>query len=343
MTSAGDAAPVPEPVPGPEPDLDLPAPRRASVRATALRVVLLVVAVGFSAVSLRSAWTDVQADLDRLTVSAVALSALALVLGFCLLFAAWYRMLGAMGRDERFGVLDGAEVYAVGQLGKYVPGAVWPAVIQSQMGARRHVGWRVIVGGYTMLVVLTITTGAEAALGTLTGPVEPWIRWVVVAGAVLGLVLTWATVHPDALHRQLDRLLERLTGAGFPERLDLRAAAEAALLCFGAWVLLGAHAAAILQPLGVAPSQFVFVGGSFVLAWVAGIVAVPLPAGIGVREAVLIVTVGSLVGRPTAITLAVVSRLIQVVADLVAAGVLGGIGVLRQRRHARSASPPATS
>ena len=308
-----------------------PPTRATSWRGNAVRAVLMGVVLIFVGLSLTSAWSDVRADLSQLTWQALGVSTAALCAGFGLLFAAWYRILGALGRPDAFSVRDGAEVYSVGQLGKYVPGAVWPVLIQTEMGARRNVGWRLMVGAYTILILLSLTTGSAAALGTLAGPIDVWVRWVIVGGAVCGVLITWATVHPDALHRQLDRLLIRFTGGGFPDRLNGKATAEAAALCFGAWLCFGVHAAAILYPLGVTPSDFVFVGGSFVFAWVAGIAAIPIPAGFGVREAVLILTVGQLAGRPTAITLAFVSRLLQVIVDLVVAGSLGAGGAFRRR------------
>ena len=52
------------------------------------------------------------------------------------------------------------------------------------------------------------------------------------------------------------------------------------------------------------------------------------------REAVLVLTVGALTDRPTAIALALVSRLVQVGVDLGAAALLGSLGlVLRGRRR----------
>jgi hypothetical protein len=301
-------------------------------RATAVRVLALLVVLVFAGLSLRSAWSDVRADLARLTVPAITASALAFGAAIACQFAAWFGLLHRHARANTFGMHDGAVVYSVGQLGKYVPGAVWPAVIQSDMGARRRMPWRVMLGAYTQMLVLSVTTGAVLGLGTLLGPAPPWVHAVAIAGAVAGVVFGWAAVHPDALHRWMDRVLQRLTAAGLPERLDGRAAARAAALSIVAWLLIGAHAVAIVRPLGVTAGDALFVGASFVFAWVCGIVAVPFPAGLGIREAVLIVTVGQLTDRPTAVALALASRLIQVVVDLGLAGVLGALGPVLRRR-----------
>ena len=304
-----------------------------SIRATAIRVIALLVVLVFAGLSLRSAWSEVRADLARLTVPAVAVSALAFVAAIACQFAGWFTLLRHHARANTFSVHDGAVVYSVGQLGKYVPGAVWPAVIQSDMGARRRMPWRVMLGAYTQTLVITVTTGAVLSLGVLAGPAPGWVRAVVVAGAVAGAVFAWAAVHPDALHRWMDRVLQRLTGAGLPDRLDGRSSLVAASTALVAWVLFGVHAVAIVQPMGIGLGDALFVGTSFVFAWVCGIVAIPFPAGLGVREAVLILTVGQLTDRPTAVALALVSRLIQILIDLGVAGALGALGpVVRRRR-----------
>ena len=309
--------------------------------ATAVRWILLVVVVTFAGLALRSSWTEVRSDLARMTVQSVVLASLAFVLALGLQFFSWFRLLrgpvrGRPAADrEQFGLHDGAVVYSVGQLGKYVPGAVWPAVIQADMGARRNLPWRRMVGAYTQVLVLSVTTGAVVGAVTAVGPVPWWVRVVALAGGVTGLVLTWAAVRPDALHSWMSSVMQRLTGAGFPERLVQRDAVVAGVSTLVAWVLVAVHAVLILRPLGVGWGDAVFVGGSFVFAWVCGIVAVPVPAGLGVREAVLVLTVGALTDRPTAIALALVSRLIQVAVDLGAAALLGSLGLaLRRRRSA---------
>jgi hypothetical protein len=65
-------------------------------------------------------------------------------------------------------------------------------------------------------------------------------------------------------------------------------------------------------------------------------VVFPLPAGLGAREAILIVTIGELLGRPAATTLALTSRLVQVAVDLLlatASGVPHALSAVRQARQ----------
>ena len=61
--------------------------------------------------------------------------------------------------------------------------------------------------------------------------------------------------------------------------------------------------------------------GSFALAWLAGVVAVYAPGGLGVREAVLVALLRGRLGVADALVLAAASRVVFVVADVALAGV----------------------
>lgn len=55
------------------------------------------------------------------------------------------------------------------------------------------------------------------------------------------------------------------------------------------------------------------------------------PAGAGAREAVLVLALGSVLDRPEALVLALVSRLLMVVADAILAGAAAPDLMLRRR------------
>ena len=68
--------------------------------------------------------------------------------------------------------------------------------------------------------------------------------------------------------------------------------------------------------------------GGYALSWTAGFVAVFAPAGLGVREAVMIAVLHTQATAAIAITVTLVSRAISVLADTatgaMAAGLVGG-------------------
>lgn len=86
------------------------------------------------------------------------------------------------------------------------------------------------------------------------------------------------------------------------------------------------HAWLLARPLGAGPELLVPTTGAFALAFVAGLILVPLPAGAGVREGVFVAMLAGSIGAPAALTVSLVSRLLLVVVDLLLAG---GLGVRR--------------
>ncbi len=56
--------------------------------------------------------------------------------------------------------------------------------------------------------------------------------------------------------------------------------------------------------------------GGYVIAWVAGLVTPGAPAGVGVRELVLITSLGGVAERPEILTAVLISRLVTVVGDV---------------------------
>jgi uncharacterized membrane protein YbhN (UPF0104 family) len=100
------------------------------------------------------------------------------------------------------------------------------------------------------------------------------------------------------------------------------------------WVLFGAHAWVLAVALGGRSSQLAIVCvGAFALAWVVGLLVVIAPAGAGAREAALVLALGTVLDRPEALVLALVSRIIMVVADAVVAAVVAPDLLLRRRAN----------
>jgi hypothetical protein len=86
------------------------------------------------------------------------------------------------------------------------------------------------------------------------------------------------------------------------------------------WILIGVSfwmtARAFLP---VKASDLAFYMGAFAAAWLVGLIAIYAPSGIGVREAVLVAILGPRIGSADALVIAVVSRAVFTVADLVPA------------------------
>ena len=182
-----------------------------------------------------------------------------------------------------------ARWYFLGELGKYVPGGIWPVVGRGELAHR---------GGVDRGV----------AYQSVAWSLASWY------GAAVLPVAAVAT-HPR-LQAAAAGTLRRLTGG----RVDLavlpwRTAVVLVASYLPTWVCIAGATAAVTTAYGADPGWRA--PAAAVLAWVVGFVAVPVPAGAGVREAVFVATSGLPAG--VGLTVAVTTRLAFVAVDLAGA------------------------
>ena len=88
-----------------------------------LRGGLLAAAAGLAVYGLASQWSQVQAALDKLAWYDVAGAEVCVIAGLGAMMLAWRALLADFGSP--LPLPAAIRVMFVGQLGKYVPGAVW--------------------------------------------------------------------------------------------------------------------------------------------------------------------------------------------------------------------------
>jgi len=80
-------------------------------------------------------------------------------------------------------------------------------------------------------------------------------------------------------------------------------------------------------------AAFLLCAGLYGLAWTAGFLAIVVPAGAGIREAVLVIGLAPYLPAGGALVVALLSRVVATIVDVS----LAGIGVLMNRLARRSA------
>ena len=304
--------------------------------STRLRQVLTVlfVAAGVAAAAV-FVWLrrdEVGDALSRLSVLA-SLGALLAGLGATVLtMLAWRAAVTDFG--TRLPLRAAGRVFFLGQLGKYLPGSVWPVLAQMELGRDYGVRRASSAAAATLMLVLAAVTGTGVAVLTLPLAADGLLaeyRWVAVAAIPLLALLV------PSVQQRLVRLAARV----LHRPLDLpRSSARGMVLAAGwmisAWALFGLHLHLLVaSTCGCAPSVALDVG-AFALAWVAGFLFVIAPAGAGVREGVLVLGLSPVLEPGAALLVALASRVLLTVADLglAAVGVLGA--------HRRGIPPEVT-
>lgn len=314
---------------------------RGTLIVTGIAGAALVVA---QLLSLRGGGAGIP-HMDRpwlLAPAAVALAATVVLYAY-----AWRTIVCALD-PARPRVADSIAAFAAAWLGRHVPtGAPYVAgkvILANSLGHGRSAAAASIV--YENLIAICVATAIGSALLLAVfddGP--PLLVWAMVGvTALCGL----AALCSPVAHGFLRWCAWRASALKPLERWPMPAGGlvrSAALLgVAGAWngVAFGLTLAAF-EPLSA--REFLIAGAVFNLAGAAGVAAVVVPSGLGVREAVIVALLQYIVPVETAIAAALVARVLSLPLDL-AFGAAGGAWLAATGRTrespARTAGDPVT-
>ncbi len=302
-------------------------PGAVNVKALAVRtvrVLLVLLALGFCAWSLVSQWDATVRAFEQMSAGTL-LGAFAF--GAAGLFA-W--MLGwrtfLVGLGSPMPLRPAFRITAISALGKYVPGKVWALVTQIEM-AREHQVPRARSFSATMLAIAT-STACGLAVAAVTLPLSSaaareryW--WLFPLAPVL-----LACLHPRIVTWGLDTALRIVRRPPLEHPVGLGATLVAVVWTLAGWLLFGVHLWLLCMAVGGDGPSLPFVAtGAYALAFVAGFLVFIAPGGIGAREGAMVVVLSPVLPAGAPIVVALASRVLLTVADLLGAGVavlLGG-------------------
>jgi len=130
--------------------------RRKAVAVAA--VVAVVVGAAYAIYRERHPFGDA---LHRVGVWPMVLSLVVGAAGTAVTFPLWREVLGGLGVRLPWG--PGARVFFTSQLGKYLPGSMWPLVMQMEAGRARGASRRTMIAGNLLTIVLSCCVGLLVA------------------------------------------------------------------------------------------------------------------------------------------------------------------------------------
>jgi uncharacterized membrane protein YbhN (UPF0104 family) len=310
------------------PDRGRPGGRRSRSLRNLLRFAVLALFTAVLIVVLARRWNEVRPLLHELSVAGVGLAGVAVVAGIYATFLCWRAVLTDLGSPLPLG--GGMRIFFLGQLGKYLPGSVWPLLAQMELGRDYKVPRRASGAAVAIFMLLILGSGllvAAVALPLLGEHALQRYWWALTALPVAAVLL-----YPPVLNRLLATALRLAQRDPMPNPLTLPGVVRAVGWALVSWGLYGLHVWLLARMLGaggvgILPRSI----GAFAAAWCVGFLVVIAPAGGGAREAALIVLLGSGVGAARATVIAVVSRLLFTVGDL---GWGGGVALAVRKRTA---------
>jgi hypothetical protein len=290
-------------------------PNRTRAVLGAVVVVLVVLAAAFAIYQRRHAFADA---FDRVGVAVLLGSFVLGVVAVALTCLSWRSVVGGLGVHTELG--PAARVFFTSQLGKYLPGSVWPVLIQMEAGRRWGAARRTMLAANLISIVLGCGVGLLLASALLpfsdTGALSHY-WWL-----LLALPALLALVHPRAIPALLDRLFALARREPMHERLDLGHSLRAAAWSALSFVMLGLHVAVLVLAIGGGGIGTVLLCvGGMALAVSGGILFIPAPAGAGIRDVILALVLQTRLSPGEALAVVVASRALLVAVDLSLAGV----------------------
>ncbi len=273
--------------------------------------VIGLVCVAFVVSRMAAQWDEVRDEVADAEVGWLVLALVMAVAGMTWIAACWRRAIGLLGHET--GRRRTVAWYFAGEIGKYVPGGVWPVLGRGELARRGGVP-RGRAYPSVGLSLVALYLGALAVASVLVPLDLAKQSQSPAALAMLALLpLGLAALHPAVLTRLRDRVA-RLTGRGADIEIPpWRHTVTLVAMYVPAWLFIWAATWCVAR--SVLPDPPVLrIGIATTLSWTAGFVAVPVPAGAGVREAVFVASAG----LPPALgaTIAVGSRLVFLLADV---------------------------
>ncbi len=310
--------------------------KRARLAQLSTAAGLLIAAAGgfFVVRAIANQWSDVRSTLGSARPGWLIAGALLAGAAMVAMALPWRRALALLGVEVPVGAT--LVWYFLGEIGKYVPGGIWPVVGRAELARRGG------VPRASAYASVALSLGAlylsAMLLSTLLLPLRfaragttAWLWVLVLLPVGLGLLhhrpLAWLAARAERiLHRDLDITIPRWSAS-------LRLVVE----YVPSWLLVGTSTWCIARAFSPQAS-WLTIAPAAVLSWVVGFVLVPVPGGIGVREAVFVALVGGALPAGTRGAIAITARLAFMLADTAGAAVAA---LLLRRASRTAAAPPA--
>ncbi len=277
------------------------------------RFLVLIAALAPLAYALAKSWRDVQVALARVNWPGFVVAQLLLFLVMPLMASiSW---LTVRRLTDVIGLYRAIQLYFISQLPKYLPGGIW--AFPGRMVAYQRVGverTKAIVSVFREVTALFLGGAAIALLGLAGGlPTSGDLRLLLgigVAGSILVLLLTqtpwfWRLLSSIRVLRSTALPILDIPSGD----VSLSWLPSAFVMSCLFWLALGVGFRYLVMAISPGVSMsWIGAASAFALAWCVGFVFVFVPAGLGIREAVLAFLLSRFLAEGDALAVALLAR-----------------------------------
>ena len=277
---------------------------------------VMVIAVVVGGYEIYSRWHGVSSALHTIGLLASVEALLALLVAQFGNLKVWQVLLAGLGSPLSTRVA--ARILLVGQLGKYIPGSLWPILTQMELGAQAKVPRDRSASTSVLAMLVSLAVGLFVAVVTL-----PFTEH---SNAYLAMFLLLPVFvvgfHPKVLNPLLNKLFKITKRTTLETPVGGRVILKVLAWQLMAWVFQGLQIWILAERFHAPAGKTALIAlGGWAFAWCAGFVAVFAPAGAGIRDVLLFAALKPVIGGPAATAVVLVSRGINTINDLLVAGV----------------------
>lgn len=294
----------------------------------------LAAVIAFAVYYVARDWGDIRHALERIGPWAALASLVFVLAALVASMLVWRTLLAGLG--SHLPLRAASRVLFIGQLGKYLPGSVWPVLAQMELATEHKVPRGRTAAASIINMAVTLLAGLLVGLIALpfTGGVG---RYWWVFGVAVPLV---ACLYPAVLNRLLRLAFKLLRRPPLEHPLTGRVILASLGWSAVCWFCYGLQIWILMVKTGAGPARALPLAiGGFALAFAVGFVVILAPAGAGFRDVLLIAFLGSMIGTGPATAVTLVSRIATTAGDLTTAG----LAAASYRRGRSGAGTTATA
>jgi glycosyltransferase 2 family protein len=284
---------------------------------TWMRILLLAVGIAFLlGIALHSSQT-IGAYLATTNLWILALSIVIGAAGYVVSGSVFHHYLTKFGEPSTSA--QGRRILLLSQLVKYVPGKIWSLVYQSAALRGIHSAEAVIFANVDLLLLSLVMVGG-ISFALVSWPVHPWLALPVLGATLVVFIRLTNVCLLHSLAGKFRRLSRRLSGA--PGACHWQGGLRPPLFWFflhGACYTV-AHMLFLHTVFGMSVQEASLYTAYLGFAWIAGVMSMVVPGGLGVKEFVFIMLAqmfGATADFETLLAIAVISRLWVIGQELV--------------------------
>jgi uncharacterized membrane protein YbhN (UPF0104 family) len=271
-------------------------------------------------------WPEIKAYDLHINYPALSLSLVLLSMSFVMLALGWHLILRAV--NASINPIDCVRIYMICQLARYIPGKIFVFVGRIIMAERKGVA-KTLSTVSVLFEAIFSTAGAFIAMlimYSLASDVQiDWIHpWKIGVLFVIGI----AALNPKLINILISKTYKMRHKRPPDIKMPQFKYYKTVLLCLYyilLWMLMGlAFYVLVYSLIGrlASPKLAFDVACIFLFSWLAGFLCYVVPGGIGVREAVMTLSLKDFFPLPLVSIIAVVSRIWFILGELIGLAVV---------------------